>query len=88
MVVGSFVPVATDNGRVELLRDRKQRGDISPERSEPRKRSQEGCASPSCAVWCFSPMRWRGRHRYGRVALPLDRKRRGDISPERSEPRK
>ena len=36
-----------------------------PERSEPRKRSQEGCAPPSCAVWCFSPMRWRGRHRYG-----------------------
>ena len=99
MVVGSLVPVATDNGRVALVatengvgnglfpyamarapslregracRDQKQRGGISPERSEPRKRSQEGCA-----VWCFSPMRWRGRHRHGRVELPLDRKRRG-----------
>ena len=85
-------------GRVELPLDQKQRGDISPERSEPRKRSQEGCASPSCAVWCFSPMRWRGRHRYGRVELPLDRKQRrgngragfaraaGVGLPERSEP--
>ena len=80
--------VATAPRRRVLPLDQKQRGDISPERSEPRKRSQEGCAPPSCAVWCFSPMRWRGRHRYGRVELLRDRKRRGDISPERSEPRK
>ena len=68
--------VATAPRRRVLPLDQKRRGGISPERSEPRKRSQEGCAQPSCAVWCFSPMRWRGRHRHRRVELPLDRKRR------------
>ena len=38
------------------------RSDISPERSEPRKRSQEGCARAVAAAG--RQIRWRGRHRH------------------------
>ena len=104
-------------------------GDISPERSEPRKRSQEGCAlavvhgmgggsrlsrpplccvsivatapSPSCMVrgggsrLSRPPRMGSGSESLPRVRCPLAvfgragaRPSRGNISPERSEPRK
>ena len=56
---------------------RPSHSDISPERSEPRMRSQEGCA--------LAVVKMAGRYDgegaiatcRGRVELPLDRKRRG-----------
>ena len=76
-------------------------GDISPERSEPRKRSQEGCALAVVhgmgggSRLSRPPRMGSGRESLPRVRCPLAvfaragaRPSRGNISPERSEPRK
>ena len=76
-------------------------GDISPERSEPRKRSQEGCALAVVhgmgggSRLSRPPRMGSGSESLPRVRCPHAvfaragaRPSRGNISPERSEPRK